>query len=66
MDDNTTKERYYSPTEVSQLLQVVKPTVLRWLRSGKLLGHKLGHRTIRISESELRRFVEREKRPNDS
>ena len=51
-----------TPTEVAKKLRVHRDTVLRWLREGRLPGQKLGYRTWRITEDNIREFLERERK----
>lgn len=55
-DDKT--EIYLTPEQISERLQVVIETVYRWLRSGKLRGSHLSRKAWRISEADLRTFME--------
>jgi excisionase family DNA binding protein len=48
---------YLTPEQAANQLQVSKPTVLKWLRTGKLAGAKIGHRTWRIRSEALEAFV---------
>ena len=41
------------------MLRVSKPTVWRWIASGRLPARKLGPRSIRVERSVLRRFGQR-------
>ncbi len=49
-------ERFYTPKQVADILQVHQYTVLKWIREGKLRALKLG-RVYRTTESELRAFL---------
>ncbi len=42
--------------EVARELQVHEDTVRRWVRQGKVKVIRLGHRTVRITEEELKRI----------
>jgi excisionase family DNA binding protein len=50
-------ERYLSPNEVAQRLNVTPLTVRRWLTSGKLKGLRAG-RLWRVRESDLDAFLQ--------
>ena len=50
---------YLTPEQVAEKLQVTVETVYRWLRSGKLKGHRLSRKAIRVIESDLTKFVEK-------
>ena len=49
-------EKFYTPEQIAQLLQVNVVTVHRWLRDGKLKSVKLG-RLWRVSARNLEEFV---------
>jgi excisionase family DNA binding protein len=49
--------RFYTVAQVADLLAVSTRSVRRWIAHGELLAHKFG-RQIRISEIDLRAFVE--------
>lgn len=51
-------EKFMTPREVAEILQINEQTVRRYLREGKLKGLKIGH-TWRISEKQLQEFIER-------
>lgn len=46
-----------TPEQVAERVQVNKATVLRWIKAGRLPAVKLGHKTIRIEEADLERFL---------
>ena len=50
-------DRLLTTEQVSQILQVHPFTVLKYIKSGKLKGIKLG-RVFRIRESDVERFLE--------
>jgi len=50
--------RFYTVAEVADLLVVSTRSIRRWIARGELLAHKFG-RQVRISEIDLRAFVER-------
>ena len=50
--------RFFTVTQVADLLAVSTRSVRRWVANGELFAHKFG-RTVRISEIDLRAFVER-------
>jgi len=43
--------------EVSKVLKVSKRTVYRWIDTGDLKVAKIGRKTYRIFESDLRKFI---------
>lgn len=51
------EEKLLSPEEVAEVLGVSRLTVVRWVRSGKLKGQKLGKKTIRVKASDLEAFI---------
>ncbi|MFZ5823874.1 MAG: helix-turn-helix domain-containing protein [Bacillota bacterium] len=51
---------YLTPEQVAERFQVTAKTVRDWLRTGELVGVKLG-RSWRIKESDLDRMVEMER-----
>jgi len=51
---------YLTPEQVADRFQVTPKTVREWLRSGKLVGIKIG-RGWRIKESDVARMVEAER-----
>jgi excisionase family DNA binding protein len=53
--------RFYSMAHVADLLAVSPRSVRRWIATGELLAHRFG-RQVRISESDLRAFIERRHR----
>jgi excisionase family DNA binding protein len=50
-------DNYYTPQQVAEKLQINIRTVYKWIREGKLKAIKIGD-LWRISETELKRFVE--------
>ena len=50
--------RFYTVSQVANLLAVSTRSVRRWIAAGELLAHKFG-RQVRISEIDLRAFVDR-------
>ncbi len=52
-------QAFYTPDQVATLLQVNVITIHRWLRSGELIGYKLGRKLRRISPEQLESFLER-------
>jgi excisionase family DNA binding protein len=50
--------RFYTIAQVADLLAVSPRSVRRWVASEELLAHKFG-RQVRISETDLRAFIER-------
>ena len=50
-------EKFLTTEQVANILQIHTLTVLRFLKSGKLKGIKLG-RVYRIKESEVKEFLE--------
>lgn len=50
--------RFYTVDQVADLLEVSIRTVRRWIVEGDLPAHRFG-RQVRISETDLKVFVER-------
>lgn len=49
--------RFYTVAQVAELLGVSTRSVRRWIAASELFAHKFG-RQVRISETDLRAFVE--------
>lgn len=49
--------RFYTVAEIADLLEVSTRTVRRWIAGGDLRVHRFG-RQVRVSESDLRAFVD--------
>lgn len=49
-------EKFYTPKQVAEILQVHQYTVLKWIREGKLRALKFG-RVYRTTESEINTFL---------
>lgn len=54
-------DKLYTVKEIAEYLRVHTVSVHRWIAKGKLVATKAGH-DLRISQSELNRFVETNKR----
>lgn len=52
----TMVEKYYTPKQVAEILQIHPYTVLKWIREGRLPALKFG-RVYRTTESELTKFL---------
>jgi excisionase family DNA binding protein len=50
--------RFYTVAQVADLLAVSTRSIRRWIVARELLAHKFG-RQVRISEIDLKAFVER-------
>lgn len=50
--------RFYTIAQVADLLAVSARSVRRWAATGELLTHRFG-RQVRISDTDLRAFIER-------
>ncbi|MEG6567732.1 helix-turn-helix domain-containing protein [Thermoanaerobacterium saccharolyticum] len=50
-------DNYYTPQEIAEKFKVKINTVYKWIREGKLKAVKVGD-LWRISETELKRFIE--------
>jgi excisionase family DNA binding protein len=49
-------EKFYTPKQIAEILQVHQYTVLKWIREGKIRALKFG-RVYRTTESELKTFL---------
>ena len=47
-----------TPEEVAQTMKVSLKTVYRWVGSKKLRAARIGHKTYRVLERDLLKFVE--------
>ena len=56
---------FYTPEEVASQLRVGRRTVYGWLSRGELRGTRVGH-LWRITEADLRAFLSRRGRPEES
>jgi excisionase family DNA binding protein len=54
----THETRYLTVAEAAERLRVSRPTVWRWIDSGKLPAFRVGARSIRIREEDIDRVVE--------
>lgn len=50
--------RFFTITQIAELLSVSTRTVRRWVACGELLAHKFSG-LVRVSELDLRTFLER-------
>ena len=48
--------RFYTVSQVAQMLSVSPRTVRRWIEDKKLVAHKFGG-AVRIAESDLQAFI---------
>lgn len=46
-----------SPEDIAERLGISRLTAVRWLRSGKLKGQKMGRKTLRMKASDLDAFI---------
>jgi excisionase family DNA binding protein len=49
---------FLAPEQVAERLAVSRLTVIKWLREGKLRGHKLGGKIWRVHPDDLQAFIE--------
>jgi excisionase family DNA binding protein len=49
--------RFYTVAQIAKLLEVSTRTVRRWIADGEMRHYRFG-RQVRISESDVRAFVE--------
>lgn len=57
--------KFYTITEVANLLRVSYLTVFRWIQAGKLTTYKVG-KGYRIEISDLKSFLEKSKKYKDT
>lgn len=57
----TEEQSFFTPQEVSDLLQVSVQTVRRWIREEELPAYKVGRRMWRISASDLNGWLSRQR-----
>jgi excisionase family DNA binding protein len=51
------EDKWLNPEEVAARLGISRLTVVRWVRSGKLKGRKIGRKTVRIWAHDLEAFT---------
>ena len=51
-------DNYYSVTELIDILEVTRRTILKYIKQGKLRAFKLGNQW-RVTEAELQKFINR-------
>jgi len=51
-------DNYYSITDLMDILNLKRRTILKYIKQGKLRAFKLGNQW-RVTEKELQKFVER-------
>ncbi|MDD3394521.1 MAG: helix-turn-helix domain-containing protein [Anaerotignum sp.] len=50
--------KFYTASEIAEILKVTKGTVSEWLREGRMGAVKIGGtKTIRVSEDDLNKFL---------
>jgi excisionase family DNA binding protein len=49
-----------TPEQVAERLAISRLTVMKWLRTGKIPGRKLGRKTWRVARDELETFLQRQ------
>ena len=60
------EDAVYTVEQVAEILQVHKDTVQEWVDLRKLASVKIGHKTVRILQSDIDRFVRDRRREADS
>jgi len=53
------KDEILTIKEVAKVLKVSNRTVYRWIDSGDLKAARIGRKTYRVFESDLRKFVKK-------
>jgi excisionase family DNA binding protein len=56
------KGHFLTIDEVAKILKVNKRTVYRWIEAGDLRAARLGKKTYRVFESDLKRFIRKRTR----
>ncbi|MBI9009327.1 MAG: helix-turn-helix domain-containing protein [Tenericutes bacterium] len=51
-------DNYYSVTDLIDILEVTRRTILKYIKKGKLRAFKLGNQW-RVTEEELQKFINR-------
>ena len=54
-------EKFYTPEQLAEMLEVHVKTVYRWIQDKKLGAIKFGRRNIRISRENLDEFLDNHK-----
>ena len=54
-------EQYFTVQEVAEMLQVKKRTIWEWIRNDKLVAVCLSNHNYRITESDLKSFMNSKK-----
>jgi excisionase family DNA binding protein len=52
------EERLLTPDQVAERLSVSRHTVMKWLRDGKIISHKLGGKIWRVHPNDMQAFIE--------
>ena len=58
--ESDTQTDCLTPEQAAERLQVSRGTILFWLRTGRLVGAKLGYRTWRITSTAIQEFLGRQ------
>lgn len=58
-DGSAPMPAFFSVARVADVLDVCTRTVRNWIRDGELSAHRPGGRQFRISEDDLRAFLEK-------
>lgn len=56
MDVTGARPDYLSPSEVADLIGTTRPTVVRWIKAGRLPAYRFG-RFFKIERSDVEAFV---------
>jgi excisionase family DNA binding protein len=51
--------RFFTIAEVAEIIQVAPRSVRRWISAGHLTVHRFGSSIVRIAESDLAKFLDK-------
>lgn len=55
------EDKYYTINQACEILQTTRPSIYRWIKDGKLEVTRFGVKNTRIAQSELQRFLGKDK-----
>lgn len=59
VNDAIRADEFLSTTAAAKVAHVKSGTIRKWVRSGKLTGHRVGKRILRINRTELEQLLRR-------